>query len=266
MNPSGRSGPLARWYDAHGRHDLAWRTTRHRWLILMSEILLHQTQVDRIRTAWPAFRRAFPTPRRMAARPVGDVLRLWDRLGYPRRARALWRCAQIITNDGWPEDLRSLPGIGSYTAAAVRILADDADLVALDVNVRRVVERVQGQRLPDRDAEAVIRRISRGMAPRDRLLALMDLGAMVCTARTPNCAECPLRRRCATRGPLPESSPRRAAPFAGSFRQQRGQVLAALRNGATPITEFDATALDSLVRDGLAVIRTQRGTRIAQLP
>lgn len=232
----------------------------------MSEVLLHQTQVARVETIWPEFVTAFPTAQRMAAAPVGEVLRRWGRLGYPRRARALWDSARIISRDGWPSNLRTLPGVGEYTAAAVATLADNEDVIALDVNVRRVAERVAGARMTTADATAVVRLLGRDFAPRDRLLALMDLGALVCTARRPECPECPLRRRCATRGALPDAAPRRQAPFAGSFRERRGKVMAALRIGPTPVDTLDRDALASLLKDGLAVTRRRRGIDVAQLP
>ena len=259
-------GPLARWYAEHGRHDLAWRHTTDRWAVLISEVMLQQTQVARIVTAWPPFMAAFPTPAAMAAQPVGAVVQAWGRLGYPRRARRLWEAARVIAHDGWPDDLEDLPGVGAYTAAAVRSLVDDADVVAVDVNLRRVAERVAGANLGTADLEATIRRLGRGLAPRDRLLALMDLGALVCRAREPGCAGCPLRRRCASRGVRADERRTRQAPFAGSFRQRRGQVMAALRIGPTATAELDAEALASLVADGLAEVRTQRGVDTARLP
>lgn len=228
--------------------------------------MLQQTQVSRIVTAWPPFIARFPTPDAMAHAPVGDVLRLWGRLGYPRRARRLWEAAHVVGSHGWPVDLTELPGVGRYTADAIRALCDDADVVAIDVNLRRVAERVAGRDLTPQVAEAVIRRIGRGLSPRDRLLAIMDLGSLCCTARRPMCEACPLRRRCASKGVRPDERRTRQAPFAGSFRQRRGAVLAALRSGSAPAAELDAEALASLVADGLAVIRTARGVRTARLP
>ena len=120
--------------------------------------------------------------------------------------------------------------------------------------MRRVVERVTGERLSERAAEAASVQVGRPLRGRDRLLALMDVGAILCRPRAPRCEDCPVRRRCATRGPLPgEARPRQAA-FAGSFRQRRGLVMARLRAGPAPVTELDADALASLVEDGLAVV------------
>jgi len=142
-----RPASLRSWYVRHGRHDLPWRATRDRWLVLMSEVMLHQTQVARVEAAWPAFVAAFPTPAAMAAAGPAAVIRAWGRLGYPRRARRLYEAAAVVARDGWPDDLRHLPGVGRYTAAAVRAQADDTDIPAVEVNVRRVVERCTGRAL-----------------------------------------------------------------------------------------------------------------------
>ena len=144
----------------------------------------------------------FPTPEAMAAATPGAVIAAWGRLGYPRRARWLWESAVVIARDGWPADLATLPGVGRYTANAVLAQADDADLVAVETNVRRVVERVRGERLTPRAAEARVVAVGGRMRGRDRLLALMDVGALLCRPRDPRCGECPLRPKCATRGLL----------------------------------------------------------------
>src|SRR4051794_3964032 len=261
-----RTGMLAAWYEQHGRHDLPWRETRDRWAVLVSEVMLAQTQVPRVVTAWTPFIRQFPTPEAMTAAGPGAVIAAWDRLGYPRRARRLWESAVIIAEHGWPDDLRQLPGIGRYTAGAVRAQADDEDEPAVEVNIRRVVERCAGRRLSDRECEAESIRLGRGLHGRDRLLALMDVGAALCKSRDPKCGACPLRRRCASRGPLAGETRHRQGAFAGSFRQRRGQVLAKLRTTPTvPVGTLDAAqgeALESLVADGLAIIH---GT-LARLP
>jgi A/G-specific adenine glycosylase len=256
---------LGPWYDAHGRHDLPWRASGDPWAILVSEVMLQQTQVARVLVAWPAFMARFPTPTVMADAPLGDVIAAWDRLGYPRRARRLWEAAGVIARDGWPDDLTALPGIGRYTAAAIRIQAEDRDVPAVEVNVRRVVQRVEGRLLGERAAEVASVAIGRGLRGRERLLALMDLGATVCTARAPACRACPLRRRCATRGPLPGEVRARQPAFAGSFRQRRGLVMARLRHErSVTLAELDAAALASLVTDGLAVVDERSAT--ARLP
>jgi A/G-specific adenine glycosylase len=254
-SPRPRRAPLATWYATHGRHDLPWRHSRDRWRVLVAEVMLQQTQVARVEQTWEPFLAAFPDPQTAAAAGPGALIAAWGRLGYPRRARRLWEVASRVAEHGWPDDLTELPGVGAYTAGAVAAEADDADTVALDVNIRRVVERVEGRRLGRHDAEAATRRLGGRLSGRDRLLALMDLGATVCTARAPACPTCPLRRVCATRGPLAGERRSRQAAVAGSFRERRGIVLATLRAGSTPIAELDADALASLVADGLAEVR-----------
>lgn len=245
---------LADWYARNGRHSLAWRATRDRWRILVSEVMLHQTQVARVAAAWPEFIGRFPTPEVMAAAGPGAVIAAWGRLGYPRRARRLWESAVRLTERGWPDDLTALPGVGRYTAAAIAAQADDADAVAVEVNVRRVVERARGRRLTDSEAEAAARDLGTPLRGRDRLLALMDVGALVCRPRQPRCSECPLHDRCAARGPVAGETRSRQGRFEGSFRQRRGRVLAELRVGPTDASRLDTDALASLVSDGLAAV------------
>jgi A/G-specific adenine glycosylase len=255
---------LEAWYAEHGRHDLPWRASRDRWEILVSEVMLQQTQVSRVLDAWPDFIGRFPTPAAMASAGPGEVIAAWGRLGYPRRARRLWETAVELTARGWPDDLRTLPGIGRYTAPAILAQAEDLDVPAVEINVRRVVERVEGRRLSDREAEDASVRAGRPLRGRDRLLALMDVGAILCRPRDPRCSSCPLRSRCRTRGPLPEGETRTTqSRFEGSFRQRRGAVMARLRAAdAVPVEELDAEALATLVADGLAEISDSR----ARLP
>jgi A/G-specific adenine glycosylase len=183
------------------------------------------------------------------------VIAAWGRLGYPRRARWLWEAAARIDRDGWPEDLRELPGVGRYTAAALAAQVDDTDVVGIEVNIRRVCERVAGTRLGERAAETVAVTIAEPLRARDRLLALMDLGATVCTAREPSCAHCPITATCVTRGALGDETKHRQARYEGSFRQRRGIVMAELRaHDTVALAALDRDALDSLVRDGLAEI------------
>lgn len=253
---------LAHWYARHGRHDLPWRATRDRWAVLVSEVMLHQTQVARVLDRWPAFMTLFPDPATASAAGPAALITAWDRLGYPRRARWLWEAADRVARDGWPRDLSELPGIGRYTAAAIAAQVDGTDAIGIEVNVRRVCERTAGRRLSDTEAERHARAVTGRLRGRDRLLALMDLGAMVCTARDPKCAACPVAPRCATRGVLDGETRRRQSPYAGSFRQRRGHVMERLRAGATRSSELDAEALASLVRDGLAEVSRGR----ARLP
>jgi A/G-specific adenine glycosylase len=246
---------ITAWYARNGRHDLAWRRTRDRWAVLVSEVMLHQTQVPRVAMAWPAFMARFPSPHAMADAGPGAVIAAWGTLGYPRRARRLWEAAIAIAAHGWPDDLASLPGVGRYTARAIAAQCDDADLPAVEANTRRVAERAAGRPLSDREAEAVLVEVGAPLRGRDRLLALMDVGALVCRPREPRCAECPLRPRCATRGALDGERRSRQPPFEGSFRQRRGRVMARLRAGeAIDARSLDADALTSLVEDGLAVV------------
>ncbi len=142
-----RSVTLVHWYEEHGRHDLPWRRTRDRWAVLVSEVMLHQTQVPRVAAVYDDFLARFPTPAAMAAAGPGAVIEAWGRLGYPRRARRLYDAAVQIAEHGWPADLAALPGVGRYTAAAVVAQADGVDVPAIEVNIRRVVERVVGARL-----------------------------------------------------------------------------------------------------------------------
>jgi A/G-specific adenine glycosylase len=251
---------LADWYRRHGRHDLPWRATRDRWAVLVSEVMLHQTQVARVAAAWPAFIARFPTPEAMAAAGPAPVIEAWGRLGYPRRARRLWDAAVMIARDGWPADLTALPGVGRYTAAAVLAQSADADVIGVEVNIRRVCERVAGTRLTERAAEAWAIDVAAPLRGRDRLLALMDVGATICSARDPRCDACPFEPRCATRGVLATGETRaRQSRFEGSFRQRRGRVLARLRaRRSVPMAELDGDALASLVADGLAEITGSR--------
>jgi A/G-specific adenine glycosylase len=255
---------ITAWYARNGRHDLPWRRTRDRWAVLVAEVMLHQTQVPRVASAWHEFYGRFPTPAAMAQAGPGAVIQAWGRLGYPRRARRLWEAAVAIAADGWPDDLTSLPGVGRYTARAVAAQCDDTDVPAVEVNGRRVAERAAGSALSDRDAEAVLVELGAPLRGRDRLLALMDVGALVCRPRDPRCDACPLRRRCATRGARTDERSSRQPRYQGSFRQRRGRVMARLRAGEpVEARSLDADALASLVDDGLAVVDDDA---VARLP
>ena len=255
---------ITAWYARNGRHDLPWRRTRDRWAVLVAEVMLHQTQVPRVASAWHEFYARFPTPDAMAHAGPGAVIRAWGTLGYPRRARRLWEAAVAIAADGWPDDLTSLPGVGRYTARAVAAQCDDTDVPAVEVNGRRVAERAAGSALSDRDAEAVLVELGAPLRGRDRLLALMDVGALVCRPRDPRCDACPLRRRCATRGARTDERSSRRPRYRGSFRQRRGRVMARLRAGEpVEARSLDADALASLVDDGLAVVDDDA---VARLP
>ena len=254
---------ITAWYARNGRHHLAWRGTRDRWAVLVSEVMLHQTQVARVAAVWPAFMDRFTTPGAMADAGPGAVIAAWGTLGYPRRAQRLWEAAAVITGDGWPADLATLPGVGRYTARAISAQCDDADVPAVEANTRRVAERAAGRPLSDREAEVVLVELGEPLRGRDRLLALMDIGALACRPREPRCGECPLHARCATRGALGGERRSRQPRFEGSFRQRRGRVMARLRPGEpVDARSLDTDALTSLVADGLAVVED----RLARLP
>lgn len=269
---------LLSWYAANAR-DLPWRAAGvGAWAVLVSEVMLQQTPVQRVRPAYAAWLGRWPTPADLAADAPGEAVRMWDRLGYPRRALRLHACAVELRDrfDGVvPSDvdeLLSLPGVGAYTARAVAAFAYGRRVPVVDTNVRRVVARaVLGQGAAGSPAVARDLADVAGLLPREPAravrfsVALMELGALVCTARTPRCGQCPLAARCAWqragappyRGPLP-----RPQAFAGTDRQARGRLLAVLRSSSEPVgkAELDAVwadpvqrerALDSLVVDGL---------------
>ncbi|MBD8079449.1 A/G-specific adenine glycosylase [Cellulosimicrobium arenosum] len=270
---------VGQWYSRHAR-DLPWRAAdRTAWGVLVSEVMLQQTPVVRVEPAWRAWVERWPTPGDLAAAPTADVLRAWGRLGYPRRALRLQDCARaIVERHGGDvprgEDaLRALPGVGEYTAAAVTAFAHGRHAVVVDTNVRRVLARaVGGTALPAPSFTAAERRLATAYAPEPDDAAVlwacasMELGALVCTARNPRCGECPLRDRCAWRlagRPADEhAARRRTQTWAGTDRQARGRVMAALREGDGPLDRtalhalwHDAAQLDrcvaSLVEDGL---------------
>jgi A/G-specific adenine glycosylase len=217
--------------------------------VLVSEVMLQQTQVARVVPRWEAWLERWPTAAALASAPLGDVLRAWVGLGYNRRAVRLWEACRIVADRGWPADLQDLPGVGPYTAAAVRAFAFDESVVPLDTNVARVFARI-GAALSGPPALGH---------------ALMDLGATVCTARRPRCEACPLAA-CSSRGTVAVPVRRRAPQrFEDSDRYARGRVVAALAAGdALPEglgAERLERALASLERDGL-VVRDGAGARL----
>jgi A/G-specific adenine glycosylase len=219
---------LSAWFSQNGR-DLPWRRTRDPYAILVSEVMLQQTQVDRVVPRYLRWLERWPTVAALAAEDAADVLREWQGLGYNRRALNLHRAARAVTAGGWPHDLTELPGVGAYTAAAIRNFAHGEDVLPVDTNVRRVVERT-GRPFSARSAQA-----------------LMDLGATVCLARMPRCGICPLAEACPSRGSRYEPL-RRQSRFEGSFRQRRAKALRALLAGGQP---DDPEAVEALARDGL---------------
>jgi len=241
-----RRAGLAGWYARHGRHDLPWRATRERWPVLVSEVMLQQTQVGRVAAVWPGFMARFPTPEAMAAAAAGDVIAAWGTLGYPRRARRLWEAAGVVAASGWPDDLAVLPGVGRYTAEAVAAQVDDRDAAAVETNIRRVVERRAGRVLSAREAAAASREAGRPLTGRDRLLALMDVGAVLCRPRAPRCPECPLRPGCATAAAIAAGEGLAAAAIAAgeglaaaAIAAGEGLAAAAIAAGGGPAARGD---------------------------
>ncbi len=223
---------LLDWHRRSGR-DLPWRRTRDPYAILVSEVMLQQTQVARVVPRYLAWVERWPTVEALAAAPAAEAIRAWEGLGYNRRALNLHRAARMIAKNGWPDDLTELPGVGPYTADAIACFAFGRPVLPIDVNVRRVQERT-GFAF---DAECA--------------QALMDLGATVCLARVPRCGECPLASDCPSRGRRYEPL-RRQSRFEGSFRQRRARALRLVAEGGQP---DDAEALESLARDGLVALR-----------
>ena len=222
---------LLEWHAAEGR-DLPWRRTRDPYAILVSEVMLQQTQVGRVVPRYLRWLERWPTAESLATALRSEVIREWQGLGYNRRAVNLHRAAERIADGGWPEDLTELPGVGRYTADAVSRFALEADVLPVDVNVARVLERTRGAFGP---ASAH---------------ALMDLGATVCLARIPRCGFCPLAEDCPSRGRRYEPL-RKQGRFEGSFRQLRAQTLRLVAERSRPAAELDGEAVAALARDGL---------------
>ncbi|WP_445163276.1 A/G-specific adenine glycosylase [Mycobacterium sp. Dal123C01] len=282
--PQIQADEILEWY-AQSRRDLPWREPGvSAWQVLVSEFMLQQTPVARVLPIWTDWVRRWPTPSATAAASAADVLRAWGKLGYPRRAKRLHECATVIARDHGdvvPDDVETLlelPGIGSYTARAVACFAYRQPVPVVDTNVRRVVARaVHG--LADAGSPSITRDHAdvSALLPKDGTapqfsVALMELGAIVCTARAPRCGLCPLSE-CAWRdaGYPPAQGPaRRVQSYAGTDRQVRGLLLDVLRLSDFPVTraELDVAwltdtrqrdrALDSLLADGL-ITRTVDG-------
>jgi A/G-specific adenine glycosylase len=225
---------LLSWFDEHGR-DLPWRHTRDPYAVLVSEVMLQQTQVARVVPRYLAWLERWPTVESLARAAPADVIREWQGLGYNRRGLNLHRAARAVADGGWPDDLTALPGVGPYTAAAVRNFALGEAVLPVDTNVRRVGERT-GWAFSPAAAQA-----------------LMDLGATVCLARVPRCGDCPLAARCPSRGRRYEPL-RRQSRFEGSFRQRRAQALRAVAEQAREADQLDRDAVDALATDGLVVV------------
>jgi A/G-specific adenine glycosylase len=278
--PPGLTGSLLAWFEASGR-DLPWRRTRDPWAVLVSELMLQQTQVPRVVPRYEAFLARFPTPAACAAAPAGEVVRAWQGLGYNRRALNLHRAAGAVvdrhggTMPGGLDALLALPGVGPYTARAVLVFAHEQDVGLVDTNAGRVLARaVAGRPLGRAEAQG----IADAAVPAGRAWAwgqaVFDLGARVCVRRQPRCGDCPVVHACAwalAGWPAPDPALGSAgvsggqAAFAGSDRQGRGRLVDALRGGPVPWPEVPAAmgwpadpgraarVAATLVADGLAV-------------
>ncbi|KAA1428303.1 A/G-specific adenine glycosylase [Nocardioides antri] len=272
--------PILGWYDEHAR-DLPWRRpSASAWSVLVSEFMLQQTPVSRVLPVHEAWLARWPTPAALAAESSGEAVRAWGRLGYPRRALRLHAAAVAIETDhgGVVPDsydaLRALPGVGDYTAAAVAAFAYRQRRVVLDTNVRRVLGRaVSAVEFPARSVTKAERTVAEALLPDDPptaatwSVAVMELGALVCTADRPRCDACPVVHRCAWHAagrPAYDGPPRPVQTYAGTDRQCRGRLLAVLRDapGSVPKPRLDAVwdddaqrerCLASLLADGLVV-------------
>ncbi len=240
---------LLRWYRGH-RRDLPWRNTRSAYRIFLAEMMLQQTQVERVAQRYREFLARFPTVRHLAAAPVAAVIRLWAGLGYNRRAVHLHRAAQAVVRDHggrFPKDLAALldlPGVGPYTARALLSFVDNAPVAVVDTNVRRVVGRILQRDLTAAYGDAgpnprQFQALADSLAPAAHSArwnqALMDLGSSVCASRRPDCARCPVEEWCqATRADevadLPALRPKGQGAFTGSRRFYRGRIIAVLRD------------------------------------
>ena len=278
------------WFDVH-RRTLPWRSDPAPWRVMVSELMLQQTPVVRVLPVFEGWLERWPTPADLAAEPVGEAVRAWGRLGYPRRAQRLHAAATVIVDQhggevpGTYDEVIALPGIGDYTAAAIASFAFGRRHAVLDTNVRRVLARVmEGRQYPHPSVTAAERRLAVALLPAPDVdppahrwaAATMELGALVCTARSPRCGVCPVRDRCAWRAagyPEHAGPARRGQAWAGTDRQCRGRLMAVLRDhdGPVEMAELDATwddaaqrerCLDSLLDDGLVSLETDGRFRL----
>lgn len=265
--------PITGWYDAHAR-DLPWRRPGVTpWAVMVSEFMLQQTPVTRVLGVWEAWMDRWPTPADLAAAPSGEAVRAWGRLGYPRRALRLHAAAVAITEQYGAQvpasyhDLIELPGVGDYTASAIASWCFNARHVVLDTNIRRVFARaVSGVEFPatsvtraERDLAAVLLAEVPGAGTDDDEaahwnIAVMELGALVCTATNPACTDCPILDQCAwvaAGRPAHDGPPRRGQAWAGTDRQVRGRLMAVLRetDGPVHISRLDIVWSDAVQRD-----------------
>ncbi len=281
--------PVLRWYAEHAR-DLPWRSPdASPWAVLVSEVMLQQTPVARVEPVWRRWLARWPDPAALAADAPGDAVRAWERLGYPRRAIRLHACAVAITEHHRGEvpheesALRSLPGVGAYTAAAVAAFAFGARTTVVDTNVRRVLARaITGVALPAPSLTTAETDVAHRALPADDRasvrwnVAVMELGALTCTARAPRCQTCPINDRCAWQlagSPAYTGPARRGQAWHGTDRQCRGALLQRLRDHEGWLREGDfaevwphddtqrARCLSALVSEGLIA-----STRVTDRP
>jgi A/G-specific adenine glycosylase len=270
--------PVLGWYADHARV-LPWRGPGATpWAVMVSEFMLQQTPVSRVLPVFECWMEAWPTPADLAAAPSGQAVRAWGRLGYPRRALRLHAAATAIVDrhDGEVpaayDELIALPGVGDYTASAIASFAFGASHAVLDTNVRRVLARaVTGVEFPAQSVTRAERDLAVALVPEEQpatwAVAVMELGALVCTAANPRCPACPIEDQCAWRTagrPAYDGPPRRGQTWAGTDRQVRGRLLAVLRDteGSVTRSRLDEAwsepvqrdrALRSLLDDGLVV-------------
>jgi A/G-specific adenine glycosylase len=270
------------WFDASAR-DLPWRSDPRPWPVMVSEFMLQQTPVARVLPVFDAWMARWPTPAALAADSSGEAVRAWGRLGYPRRAQRLHAAAVAIVDRHGGEvpsdidELRALPGIGDYTAAAIASFAFGGRHVVLDTNVRRLFARaVSGREFPPSSISAAERDLAATLLPdrdADRwAAATMELGAVICTAKSPRCGACPIADQCAWNlagRPALDGPPRRGQTYAGTDRQVRGRLLDILRTSDGPVPKADLDlvwedaeqrerCLASLLDDGLVTVEGER--------
>lgn len=264
--------------------DLPWRRTNDAWQVLVSEIMLQQTSVARVLPKYEAFLDAFPDAYSLANAPLGDALRLWTGLGYPRRCRNLHSAAQVIVSeyDGViPNDLDlllALPGIGQYTARAVMAFAFHSQVAVVDVNVSRVLSRLRGEPMKAKDLQVMADELVPLGLSWEWNQVMMDFGARQCVVRTPDCASCPLQKECTWHGdgndPAPQSAgaSKPQARFEGSDRQARGRAMKFLNSGARNISEVveamgvDPQRAQSLIEDLIAEQLIVKNGQVLTLP
>jgi A/G-specific adenine glycosylase len=266
--PPGLHRAVTDWFDDAAR-DLPWRDPScSPWGVMVSEFMLQQTPVVRVLPVWRAWMQRWPRPADLAAESTGEAVRAWGRLGYPRRALRLHAAAVEITEHhggrvpAAHEQLLALPGVGAYTAAAIAVFAFGDRQTVVDTNIRRVHARVvTGRALPSRSLTAAELRLAEELMPADDALAVrwnqavMELGALVCTARSPRCEQCPVRDACAwvAAGRLEPVEAPRGQAWHGTDRQVRGAIMAVLRAGSAPVPAPSLTGpVDVATGAGLA--------------